>query len=762
MNPLNVKSAINFIKISLEIIFISVFLYSSFFLNNNYGLFLRIWILTILIFILFVIQSIRLNKDNLKNLLNPVIIFFIIFSAAQTTKNICMLGEPYFLISEIIHYTMVLFVLAYNFKKDRFIDTGLILFIIYSFRIFDTSLFNNEFVLLHALSLVLALLWLEDIYVKKYSLPVVKSIFIPAIILVIIAIFSTIKAACPYNSLTQTMVMLNFIFIAFLIANHTSDINQIKLFIFSLFLIGSILLVLIANEILHKFLNGGIYGALSRIWINIRAPFRIHPNSLAGYFAALLCLIIGDTSSYKGKILKGCKALSIIIMSAILLLTYSRLGILSFILAISILFWLRYKESSGFIKNRLLYIFLIIVFFAGLIFLSPIKQNLFTRIYNFHSSSQTFYSCKNSLKAIKDNPLFGLGLDNYYILSKYAKEQIFKACGDSIGMAFIHNVISTPSHSLYVGIAFGLGIIGLLAFIWLLINVIVYFIKLNKYILYKRYERGLLQGIFAAFLTVIIYGILAMTFHLTILPAFFWVFIGLIISIGNIVNFNDSYEFKLWRFFVVLFVIFLFSICFIISPVIAEKRYTSALKSFNSGELNKAIIAINQAKIFMPIDPKFYELSAEIKVSQGLLDEAIGYYKQALSLRRDFAFYHTKLGQLYWQKKMYPYALIEFNTAIDLDKYGVCYQEHYSDLGNFYKEMGDREQAIAQFKMALQIEPELSSNVNWSGLGYLNEILNQIRKDYLIFKDKSPLAAEQILYNLRYILMSDKKNGSVD
>jgi tetratricopeptide (TPR) repeat protein len=277
-------------------------------------------------------------------------------------------------------------------------------------------------------------------------------------------------------------------------------------------------------------------------------------------------------------------------------------------------------------------------------------------------------------------------------------------------------------------------------------SVAVYFVKLNKHISSDRYESGLLQGIFAAFITVIIQGILAMTFHLTILPAFFWILIGLIISIGNITNFNNMiiYEFKPGKFFVILFIILLFSIGFVISPVIAEKKSFLALKSFESGELDKAARFMTQAKRFMPINPKFYELSAEIKNAKGLTDEAIEAYKQALAFKKDYAFYYTRQGQLYRQKKMYTSALRAFKEAINLDKYGACYQEHYSDLGSLYRELGDKEQAVAQFKMALLIEPELVCQVDWEGADYLDNILSQIYQDYLILKYNNPLFAAEI------------------
>lgn len=98
---------------------------------------------------------------------------------------------------------------------------------------------------------------------------------------------------------------------------------------------------------------------------------------------------------------------------------------------------------------------------------------------------------------------------------------------------------------------------------------------------------------------------------------------------------------------------------------------------------------------------------------------------------------------------MYTYALREFNKAIMLDKYGAYLEEHYSDLGFLYEVMGRREEAIAQFKRAILIDPGVVENSAWGGLKYLDELLNQLCQDYEI--EKNPLIAKQMLLYLRRI-----------
>lgn len=645
---------IAFIKASLEIIFILIFLYSLFPFGNNCMSIPRIWIVTFSILALFTIVKVRLDKENLKKLFSPTIFFFIILSAAQTIKNINTPRGLPVLLYEIIHYTLTIFILFYNFREKRLLDSGLVLFIVYSFRIFDLRPADNEFVLIHGLVLILLLIWLEEICTKRKILPRINSMLIPLIILIIVAVFSTIKAACPYNSLTQAMVIINFIFVALLIAAYFKNIRQVNLLILTLFSVGGVLIILTMNEVLNQFVTTGNVGdALSRVWIGRAGnyPLTIHPNSIAGYFAALLCLVIGSLSFYKSRIIKQWAGFFIVIMFFVFLLTYSRLGILSFIFALSILLAFRYKRLINFVKGNTFYLTLSLIFIIALIALSPIKETAITRMHDSHSNSVSLYSCNISLAAIKDNFLFGAGLEDYYLLSKYVNEPIVTPAKDAITTT--RNLTRSAPHSLYLGIAFGLGIIGLLIFIWLLINFITYSLKLNNYIHDDGYEKGLLQGVFVAFISIIVHGILSMTFHLTVLPAFFWIFIGIVISIGNITGYNKSinYELKSWKLNALLITTILISTFFVINPILAEKYYSSALNNFNSGQLNGAVRKINWAEKLMPINPKFYELDAEIQIKQGLIDEAIEFYKKALHLKKILPFIIPDSGNYISKKR---------------------------------------------------------------------------------------------------------------
>jgi tetratricopeptide (TPR) repeat protein len=427
----------------------------------------------------------------------------------------------------------------------------------------------------------------------------------------------------------------------------------------------------------------------------------------------LLCLIAGTFAFYKRGLARLGAALLIVVMLIVLGLTYSRLGIFSFIIALTILAAFRYRGFMNALRARLIFLIPAAFLILTLIALSPVRKNMATRLLDSYSSDVSLYSCKMTLAAIKDYPLWGAGFENYYLFSKYAQEPITLSVKNAgAALEITRKLIWSVPHSLYLGIAFGAGLIGLTAFIWLLASLILYCLRLNNY-LGDGYARGLLQGIFISLVAMIIHGTLAMTFHLTILPAFFWILAGLAVAIGNTHNFNQKIDYKLkpWQARAGLIIVFLMGMA-VINPILAERYYIAARHNFQAGNLSQAAQEIILAKKLLPIHPEFYALSAEIQSGQGLIGAAIASYQKALRLRRNYAFYHARLGQLYRQKGAYSCALREFNLAILLDKQGAYYAEHYSDLGLLYAALGKKEEALVQFQKAALMKLPVVKNTS--------------------------------------------------
>jgi len=92
---------------------------------------------------------------------------------------------------------------------------------------------------------------------------------------------------------------------------------------------------------------------------------------------------------------------------------------------------------------------------------------------------------KASFEVIKENPIIGVGEDNY---AKYQKKLIDQGKIDKFAGNFLH------PHGEYITSLVEQGIIGLLAFIFVLLTPIMFFLNINKYNLFNNQERALVAS----------------------------------------------------------------------------------------------------------------------------------------------------------------------------------------------------------------------------------------------------------------------------
>ena len=154
-------TAIKRIRLFLELLFLLAFSYYLFSLTPYHQTALRICLNTLFIVVAFAVVLTFLDKKIISTIFSPTVLFYIGLSITQTIKNIAIPSEMPAFVYEGIHYILTSLILIYNRKPGRMIKTGLILFLVYSFRIFDTGFAEDEFIFIHALTFILALTWLE-------------------------------------------------------------------------------------------------------------------------------------------------------------------------------------------------------------------------------------------------------------------------------------------------------------------------------------------------------------------------------------------------------------------------------------------------------------------------------------------------------------------------------------------------------------------------------------------------------------------------
>ena len=150
-----------------------------------------------------------------------------------------------------------------------------------------------------------------------------------------------------------------------------------------------------------------------------------HPNALAGYLIFAMAFI----TVYKKYVSSKIFFLTILIGSMTLLLTLSRIAILTWIIYLIFLFCVPFfKKYKNNISNKnvatgisavILLIFLMFAFFQNTLF---VQRFIKTRIVE-ESFVQREYLINQSLNMFNKNPVFGVGVNNYYNNLEKSKEK---------------------------------------------------------------------------------------------------------------------------------------------------------------------------------------------------------------------------------------------------------------------------------------------------------------------------------------------------
>ncbi len=198
-----------------------------------------------------------------------------------------------------------------------------------------------------------------------------------------------------------------------------------------------------------------------------------HPNILGGFIAIavlfLFILFIKYYSKTKG-VLRIVLYLSLFILSTGLILTFSRSAYLAlFISTIFLLVYFIYKKQFYIIKS-----FIIILILSFAINFAVFNDLIITRIFSSDisydvSGIERVELNQQAITVIKNNPLLGIGIGNYlpYVFSNDSNQ--FEAWQYQ------------PVHNIFLLLLSETGILGLLAFLLILIFSSIEKIKTNNY-----------------------------------------------------------------------------------------------------------------------------------------------------------------------------------------------------------------------------------------------------------------------------------------
>jgi len=297
---------------------------------------------------------------------------------------------------------------------------------------------------------------------KKFSWLSINLLFLIAFLFL-----GVIFSKSPLAGFYGLLKLLEFIFFGVYTTRFITKINFRKiLFVFSVAIIFESILSVV--QYLKQSSIGGFFyffgertfngqtPGIANASINgelILRPYGTfsHPNVLGGYLLIGMILILFNLGSAKKQLGKILYSISLIGGTLALILTFSRIAILLWLIVIFT--FLISKSGKKILRKNIAFFLIFISIVIFFIFYTPIISRLSNISLYDESFSQREELLKSSLVIIKTHPFFGTGLNNFLL----ELAQVQKTNNVTFYLQ--------PTHNTFLLVAVQTGILGLIYFI---------------------------------------------------------------------------------------------------------------------------------------------------------------------------------------------------------------------------------------------------------------------------------------------------------
>ncbi len=429
------------------------------------------------------------------------------------------------------------------------------------------------------------------------------------------------------------------------------------------------------TALLYKNTDYHTYSLYLRLISNRVFSTFVYPNSLSGYLCMILPFLFELFRQNKANLLKTyiqvvfvavvclsfwfyMQSMSFFIPVAIisvcvfplsilycLILTGSKGGLVTLIMVSSIYFAIliiRNKKNRLSVKTTLIAIILL----STLIF-QVSKGKIKTLKARFD-----YWRC--ATKMIKDAPLLGFGTGTFGTI--YPKYNII----DAEQTQFAHNN--------YIQTATETGLVSGFFFILVWLVPLIYFVKKSLKQKLPTLESAAGFSIMAFF----IHGMVDFDYYIPTIAFYAFFMLGLLSSKKT----DRYYIIRIKNIPLKVSLITITIIFFIYANIFMKKTVHSAIyynsaQTYAEQDNNKAIYLTKKAIDLTPSDSKLYFFLANLYLSEENFDEAVKYYKKAVSLNRYRASYHYKLAKTLRQtgtEENLKQAILEFKKATEYNR----------------------------------------------------------------------------------------------
>jgi O-antigen ligase len=356
------------------------------------------------------------------------------------------------------------------------------------------------------LLIVITLAWLAKTAINKGLALFIKTPLNKAIgVYILICLIATLRGAVlgyvtPGKGLFYVLRYVEYFLLYILVANHIHSRKQIKFFLTAFFITCAIV---------------SVYGILQiPTGERVSAPFEgqiSEPNTFGGYLLFIFCLAMGLSLKKVPKNIRLALAGLVILISLPFIYTLSRGSYIAIIFSLITFIILSNKKLLLTSATVLIIVLILVVkpeaFFSRVKYTFQEKESRLARIgdiYLDQSSSARIFSWKDSIESWKKRPILGRGISGFGLIDGQ-----------------------------YIRTLPELGIIGLAAFIWLMLSILK-----HSYRVYKQMDdelyKGLSLGFMAGFIGLAIHALTANTFIILRIMEPFWFITAIIMMLPTL------------------------------------------------------------------------------------------------------------------------------------------------------------------------------------------------------------------------------------
>ncbi|MDI6736688.1 MAG: tetratricopeptide repeat protein [bacterium] len=627
-------------------------------------------------------------------------------------------------------------------KIDKYCDwliIGILFLMILTIAlIFDartTSFDLTKVTAMRILTLIIIGVWLLKLTFAKKTQFIRTPLDLPILIFLIINIAATMTGVHPYISLVGEykrydglISTFNYILIYYIAVNFLRERPYFKRTIVVITITG-VLSALVG--ILQS------YGIDLTKWESGVISTFGNPNFIGGYLAmvffaplTLFFLIPKNTANSKERrkkiILMGICLISLLLIYKCFSLLTHRGGALGLGAGI-ILFGFLLRRQFLKVKLRLAVVF-VVIGMATVIFLlmgkSGLVQKFATTVkvekekgkaiptLEFTSTAETrVYIWQTGLEIIKRHPLLGVGPDALrFVSTQHEKLEFIRLEGG-------RNCLIDKAHNEIIDIATTRGLLGLGAYIWIII--LLFKFAHQSFPSIKEENKILLIGVLSAIISYLVQN--QVGFGIIATSSLFWLLLGMAISVA-MPKYQNTKPISLpviprLAICLPLMILIYYGVLFSCRPYKADIYYKNGLAMKSQGNIDQAIASYEKALEYNPGEEFYYGevLDAyNIKSNQtqdmAWLDKLIAKGEEAVKCNPLHPYYYNLLSSSYGEKYVRTGDNAWANKSIEASKKALIYKplfaDPYNNIAAIYVRQGKYEEAIKEMEQASTLFPD--------------------------------------------------------